>query len=255
MRALVLAFALLIAVPVAAQIVSRPTDQPIVTAEHEAWYRLGDPVQFAGDLYFRAGPAVFFDGDTMVRTGYFNGVPLYADTTIEPCSIVYVPAGHGLMQPYERRRAGELAGTTGSRTPSFPVQTVSEAAAIPQAAIAPTGLPQRAARGSSAAEGALSGGAATITPAGAATTRAPVARAERPTEIATAIRPHGNDGIWIEYQGRKWISAGGAAPFQPREFERVGSYAGFPVYVKHGADRNTIYVPSRPGLVAPYRKK
>ena len=238
MRRFVLVLALLIAAPAAAQVVSRPTDRPTVDAEHETWYRLGDPVQFAGDVYFRAGPAVFFDGDTMVRTGYFNGIPLYADTTIEPYSVVYVPVGFGLMQPYERRRAGDLAGTTGSRTPSFPVQTISEAVASPQAAIAPTGLPQPAVGTSSSA-----------------TTHAPLATGDRSTEIATAIRPHGNEGIWIEYEGRKWISAGEAAPFQPGEFERVGSYAGFPVYVKHGAARNTIYVPSRPGLVAPYRKK
>ena len=39
-----------------------------------------------------------------------------------PYSIVYVPIGRGLLQPYERIRQGELAGSTGSRTPAFPVR-------------------------------------------------------------------------------------------------------------------------------------
>lgn len=253
MRALALAVALLIAAPCAAQVVSRPTDQPIVTAENESWYRLGEPLQFAGDLYYRAGSKVFFNGNTMIRTGYYNGIPLYADTTIEPYSIVYVPIGHGLMQPYERRRAGELAGTTGSRTPSFPVQTTSESAALPQAAIAPTGLPQPiGAIGAYAPTSGATGSGSIQPPAATGTTYAPPTR---PTEIATAIRPQNNDGVWIQYQGQKWLSGGEAVPFQGSDFERIGSYAGFPVYVKRGAGRNTIYVPSREGLVAPYRKK
>jgi len=48
---------LVLATPAAAQVQSRPTDPPLVTAENESWYRLGEPVQFAGDLYYRAGRA------------------------------------------------------------------------------------------------------------------------------------------------------------------------------------------------------
>src|SRR3954466_4509855 len=90
------------------QVQSRPTDAPLVTAEHEPWYVHGDPVQFAGNTYFRAGATTFFDGNRMVRTGSFNGVPLYADTTVEPYSLVFVPIGRGLMQPFERPRSGDL---------------------------------------------------------------------------------------------------------------------------------------------------
>lgn len=72
----------------AAQVQSRPTDPPLVTAANESWYRLGEPVQFAGELYYRGGPAVFFNGNTMVRIGHYNGVPLYADTTVEPFSVI-----------------------------------------------------------------------------------------------------------------------------------------------------------------------
>src|SRR4051812_4462586 len=123
-----------------AQVQSRPTDAPIVTADREPWYINGDPVQFAGNVYFRAGAALFFDGNRMVRTGSFNGVPLYADTTVEPFSLVYVPIGRNLMQPYERPRSGDLAGTVGSRVPSFPVTAQPSGSSMPMSPSGPTSL-------------------------------------------------------------------------------------------------------------------
>jgi hypothetical protein len=92
--------------PVIAQVQSRPTDPPVVTAANESWYVNGEPLQFAGDLYYPAGARVFFNGNTMVRSGHYNGVPLHTDTTIAPYSIVYVPIQLGLVQPYERPRQG-----------------------------------------------------------------------------------------------------------------------------------------------------
>lgn len=129
------------AAPAAAQIQSRPTDPPLVTAVNESWYQLREPVQFAGELYYPAGASVFFNGNVMVRTGHYNGIPLYADTTVEPFSIVLVPVSRGLMQPYERLRRGDLAGTTGSRAPSFPVRPTPDTIGLPMAAVSPTALP------------------------------------------------------------------------------------------------------------------
>ena len=62
----------------------------------------------------------------MQRTGTFEGVPIYEDATQTPFTVVYVPIGGNVVRPYERRREGELAGSTGSRIPSFPVQTDGE---------------------------------------------------------------------------------------------------------------------------------
>src|SRR5215204_4246847 len=136
--------AVLVAVgsPAAAQVQSRPTDPPLVTASNESWYVLREPVQFAGELYYPAGAAEFFNGNTMVRTGHYNGVPLYADSTVEPFSIILVPVDRGLMQPYERVRNRDLAGTTGSRPPSFPVHPTPETSTVPAAGVAPTAAPQ-----------------------------------------------------------------------------------------------------------------
>ena len=73
------------------------------------------------NFYYPAGPRVHFMPFEMVRSGDFLGIPLYSRTTIEPYSVVFIPVGGGMMQPYERRREGELAGTVGSSAPSFPV--------------------------------------------------------------------------------------------------------------------------------------
>ena len=247
--------ALLFAVPAAAQVVSRPTDPPIVTAENDAWYRLREPLLFAGDVYYPAGATVFFNGNTMVRTGHYNGVPLYADTTIEPYSIVYVPIGRGLLQPYERVRRAELAGSVGSRTPSFPVRSEPERREVAMAAAPPTGLPQPV------------GAVSTFTPeAGAVGTGGRIAGAvgtggavvQRPFVaggLATARRAESNDGIWLSFMGGKWVSAGAAVRLRGPEFVQVGEYAGFPVYARKGLDEERIYIPTAPGLLAPFTLK
>lgn len=49
--------------------------------------------------------------------------------------------------------------------------------------------------------------------------------------------------------------AGKAVPFTPGEYVRIGEYAGFPVYARRGSSQKLIYLPTRNGLVAPYRRK
>jgi hypothetical protein len=242
MRGVFLTMALLIAVPVSAQVQSRPTEPPIVSAENEQWFKLGEPLQVGGDIYYQAGPRVFFNGNTMVRTAHFNGVPLYADTTLEPYSVVFVPVGRGIMQPYERPRRGDLAGTTGSRAPSFPVGAVTAGyrGAI-MAAASPTNLPRPI--------GAISASADTSSLA-----VADAAQSE-PIGYVPLLRPESNDGIWITYSGAKYVSAGTAVPFRAADFHLVGDYAGFPVFARQNVTDDVIYIPTRAGLVAPYRKK
>ena len=99
---------------------------PATTAANAAWQLRGDPVFHAGAFYYPTGPTVFFDGNVMARTGTYEGVPLYEDATLSPFTIVYVPIGGNVVRPYERRREGELAGTVGSRPPSFPISATGE---------------------------------------------------------------------------------------------------------------------------------
>ena len=109
---------MLLPIAAAAQMTMRPTPVPIVTAENEYWYLEGEPITFSGSIYYPAGPEIYFIPYEMVRSGEFRGIPLYSRTTIEPFSKVFVPLPGGRMLPYERRRAGDLAGTTGSTAPS-----------------------------------------------------------------------------------------------------------------------------------------
>ena len=69
------------------------------------------------------------------------------------------------------------------------------------------------------------------------------------------MRPESNDGIWIMYMGAKWLSAGPAVPLRAVDFQLVGDYAGFPVFARQGVKDDIIYLPTRPGLIAPYRRK
>jgi hypothetical protein len=260
----ILLTSLLVAAPAAAQIQSRPTDAPIVTADNESWYVNREPIQFAGDDYYPAGAAVFFNGNTMVRSGHYNGVPLYTDTTIEPFSVVYVPTSRGLMQPYERPRTGSLAGTTASRPPSFagtPAPSSapqSSVASLPQAGSAPTAPPEPiGAIGAYTPESSVgTSGTAVPSPVG---TSGLIAAAPRPAPnrlTMTSIgRPTSNDGIWIRYLGEKWISAGSAVALTPAGFRVVGNYDGFPVFARNGTSEQVIYVPTREGVAAPYRLK
>jgi hypothetical protein len=265
----VVVLVLLVATPAAAQIVMRPTDAPIVTAANESWYLLGEPIQFAGDLYYPSGPAIFFDGNIMARSGHYNGVPLYMDTTIEPYSIVLVPVRRGLMQPYERRRQGDLAGTTGSRTPAFPVRIapvpgrgILQAPSPPTEHPLPIGAigaytsPQPGTivlESNEPIERPFVGQPATAQNLGAG---APASGEATPRVLTSALlrRPENNDGIWIQFEGQKWVSAGRAVPLRSSDFRKVGEYEGFPVFTRTtGGD--LIYLPTRGGLVAPYRKK
>jgi hypothetical protein len=276
---------LLSAYPATAQVQSRPTDPPLVTAVNESWYVNGDPIQYAGDLYYRAGATVFFNGNTMVRSGHYNGVPLYANTTVEPYSVVLVPIGRGLMQPYEKPRRGDLAGTTASRMPSFPVGSIPQDPAVLEAPGPPTGLPT-ASPGSinvftpeAGAVGTtgivnppppvnqppLAGVAArqqagrTATPQSGGTPGAVGTAGYVPPQQSSPVvslrRPDSNVGVWVRFGGERWVSDGVAIPFVASDFVRVGDYAGYPVYARSGLKEEKIYLPSRAGLVAPYKLK
>ena len=86
-----------------------PTPEPIVNAAQAAWQRSGEAIFYRGDFYYPTGPDEFFDGRVMVRTGNFEGVPLYENSTLAPYDVVYVPVGRKMMRPYERRRHDRFA--------------------------------------------------------------------------------------------------------------------------------------------------
>jgi hypothetical protein len=83
---------------------------------------------------------------------------------------------------------------------------------------------------------------------------APIGR-QTAVPIVSMRRPESNDGVWIMFGGEKWVSAGTAIPLVAADFLRVGEYAGFPVFARRDFTQEVIYLPSRAGLIAPYRLK
>jgi hypothetical protein len=256
-RAIAAALVLLLPALATAQATYQTTRPPTVAADNEPWYVAGEGIIFAGNWSYPAGAQVFFNRYEMVRSGFYRGIPLYTRTTIEPFSLVFVPLSGGLMQPYERRRSGELAGTTGSSAPSFPGVNPNQASAsadttsFPQAAGPPTGV----------ATGMM--GTAVLPDSGAPLPRA--AEAPAPTSgtaaapvggrMRSAAKPEGLNGVFVTFDGRRWFSSGPAIERDAARLVRVGEYRGFPVYADRDKPRGTIYLAVAAGadaLVAPY---
>ena len=225
-----------------AQVNYEPTPRPRTSAVDRDWYRDGDPIPFAGDLYYPDGPTVYFNGNTMVPTGSYDGVTLYADTTLEPYSVVFVPVGDKLLRPYERVREGYPMGRTGriGNRGGYPAYSTESGEDQPYPRQGGVGgqppPPQRDRRRS-----------------GPPQRGAPFE--ERPEEllVETVRKPIDNLGIWVLFQGYRWEHAGDAVPLDPAKLVSVGQYYGLPVY----ADARTpyvIYIPLRDNLVAPFRR-
>jgi hypothetical protein len=265
-RSLVLVAAVIMMPSLAdAQVSLQPTPRPVVTAENEGWYVAGEPIVFAGSFYYPAGAQIYFNGDEMVRSGFYLGIPLYVRTTEEPYSRVYVPLAGGLLQPYERRRAGEIAGTVGSTAPGYPVvlpsEQSSEAAVgtsgIAQAPAPPTmapyaNLPATAARANVYLPALPTGNAATVAPA------ADVPETSSRRGSRTALRPKGLNGVYVEFDHARWFSSGPAVPLDSARFSRIGDYRGFNVYRDRTASAGTIYIQLAQNVtsfVTPYSRR
>ena len=203
-----------------ARLAQTRSPEPLVTAATAAWQLAGEPVFAAGSFYDPSGPTVFFDGNVMVQTGVYMGVPLYVNPTLSPTDVVYVPVGRNLMRPYHRRE--------GQAPPSAePVPTAS--AVGPLAPLAPSAAVATAPAGPAVVE--------SIPPANTTTTT------------------NTPNGVWVRYAGARWRSAGSAVSYSPKRFVRVGIYHGMPVYRVRNGRPDEIYIPSvAGGPLAPFRK-
>jgi hypothetical protein len=76
-----------------------------------------------------------------------------------------------------------------------------------------------------------------------------------PTAIATLRRPESNDGVWIEFDGRRWLADGRAVPFVEGRFTRVGERGGHPVYRETAGASERIFIATADDLVAPFRPR
>jgi hypothetical protein len=240
------ACALFVSAPVVAQVNYEPTPRPIVTAENDPWFMRGDPIVFFGVFYYQTGPVVFFNGDTMVRTGQYNGVPFYVNKTIEPYSQLLVPIGRGRMQPYERLRDGDLAGTTGSTVPSFPGRLEGEVVPFPLDAII----------GYTPGFGAVPtvGSFDAVPTVGSYVPEIVDEESIAPIPPSRRVRgkPFSYNSISIQYLGMKWVMAGPSGPLRDGLIQ-VGEHKDFPVYAEPGRERTRVYLQFAPGRFAPFK--
>ena len=165
----------------------------------------------------------------MAQIAVYERVPVYADVTLEPFSIIYVPIGGRRMRAYERKRS-----------PSSPVDIATSTTAEPRP---------------------VATGGSIVPPAMIDRTTSTASRASnlpRRTRIETIPPPRTTtkNGIWIEFDGARWYHAGAVVSYNPDQFVPVGSYRGFPVYKEKNASSETVYVSVvKDGPLAPYSKR
>jgi hypothetical protein len=206
-----------------------------------------EPVIFAGEYYYPAGPAIHFLPNEMVPSGLYRGVPLYSRTTIEPNSIVFIPIAGGMMQPYERRRTGDLVGTTGSSAPALPVDMDSPstyAAQFRPGLRSSHRLLFRAAGGAYASD-LLSRSRETL-PSRASYANRSTAMAGRVSPSRSTKARDTSKGS-LEFQNERWYARRGRALDQ-RRWKQIG-VDGFPVYARD-SNGSTIYIPVTKGADA-----
>jgi hypothetical protein len=204
-----------------------------VNAATADWQLNSEPIIVSSTLFRATRATRMFDGQVMVQVGVYQRIPVYADVTLEPNSVVYVPVARNQLRVYERRRDHDLAATTGSLTPSFPVES-SASAPAGERPVGTTG---------------------TIVPAGVGAANA-VPHAPR-TVMETIQRPrHGTNGVWLDFVGVRWYSSGASASYSADRFTKVGEYRGFPVYVEKVGTKDTIWVQvTNGGPLAPYARR
>ncbi|MGH9314599.1 MAG: hypothetical protein ACRD1S_15555 [Vicinamibacterales bacterium] len=233
----------------AAQVMSLPTPPPSVAADSADWYRAGEPIPYGDSLYYPAGAIRHFDANRLVRSGAHRGVPLYTDKFLEPYGRIFVPLSGGLVQPYERRREGNLSGTTGNQAPSFPVAISAEAARTAASGAGATPAePARTVEPARADDGAVSENRPSDRSGAIGTTGV-----TRPAPgLTSLVKPTGLNAVFVTYQGSRWRPAGPAVEFSEARFRAVEDYQGFPVFVARDGDARMIYLPSRAGMLTPY---
>jgi hypothetical protein len=169
---------------------------------------------------------------------------------------VLVPVSRGTLQPYARLRLDGTVVTTGIRpmvmaavaptSPPLSPGAISVYTPEPEVAPAVSAVPRPAV--------AVRDDAVPVTEA-VGTTGFAATRRQTAVPVVSMRRPESNDGVWIMFGGEKWISAGTAVPLVATDFVRVGQYSGFPVFARRDFAQEMIYLPSRAGLIAPYRLK
>lgn len=240
----------LLASPAAAQTVScgdllTPARAPAVADPMPLSLEVG------GVVYRRAGAALPLDPRRRVKVGQRETQAIYADTTVEPWSQLLLPTGAGWLQPYERMRDGALAGTSGSRAPSFPVaiDTERDTSAVVGMGAAPPTRPDGDAAGARRCAPTRAAVPGTDAP--------PVAlAAPASTGLVTLplAGPDGNRGIWVRVKGEIWTASGPARRRADSSLTPAGNIEGRELF-RRTDEPEALYVPLRDGWVTRFTRE
>jgi len=205
---------------VLAQGMQLQTPNPDATAATADWQVRDEPIVVSGLTYYPTRETRMFDGHVMTQVDVYKNVPIYADMSREPFTLVYVPLTPSRMRTYERspdgdphfisgrgRSVARAVGTSGTLTPE---PTVLEPPALRAAASGLESVPR-----------------------------------------ATRTR-----GIWVEYNGARWYSDGAATSYSADRFVPIGEYRGFTIYRDKRSRANRIWIPVVPdGPLTPYARR
>ena len=267
-RLLIAGLLTLAAAPVAAQVLARPTDAPQVSAAGESWYQLREPIQYAGEAVLpgrrhgllqrqRDGAHRPLQRRAAVRRRHARSVQrrLRADRRRTAAALRAAAARRSRRhhRQHRCRRSRSRCGPT--------------ARSMPMAATAPTNLPLSV--------GAISAFTPEVTPpvvfvpavARRAGLRAATRRRRR-GGAAVAVPPLPTDRVARPQRPPARQQRRRLDPLRRRDVgehrrgrtahdrrsRRWASYAGFPVFRKQDGG-SVIYLESRDGLLAPYRRK
>src|SRR5262249_22364237 len=107
---------------------------PSTGAATAEWQINNEPIVVQGLTYYPTRETVMFDPQDMMQVDVYKNVPVYADVSREPFTLVYVPLTPDRLRTYERprdenpaaisgrgRAEPRVTGTAGTLIPAPPV--------------------------------------------------------------------------------------------------------------------------------------
>ncbi len=202
-----------------AQVIQYRTPLPEVTAAYAPWQIAADPIVVQGLIYYPTRETRMFDGAVMTQVDVYEGVPVYADPTREPFTLVYVPLTRFNLRTYERAADPGVPVISGRGRPM--------AQAVPTAGVTEP-------------EGEIETPIATTLSRGAV--------------LESIPPPRENGGVWIPFNGQRWYSDGAAVSYAADRFVQIGTYYDFPVFKDTMGAADRILVPAViGGPLTPYK--
>ena len=198
------------------------TPNPDAVAATADWQINNEPIVAQGLTYYPTRESRMFDGQVMSQIDVYKGVPVYADVSISPFTLAYVPLTPTRMRTYERGPDGDSRFISGrGRADLGAVVTSGIEIWEPVIIEAPIEAPS----------------------------------APAPTRVESIPRPRGTTGIWVEFNGVRWYNDGVAQSYTAERFVRAGDYHGFPVYRERGRAADRIWISTvNGGPLTPYRR-